>query len=70
MKHALYNYVQLLKLVPQILQNMTGRPGFDSPAGAGDSYLLHSVKSGSATHPASCPMGTGGYFSWIKAAGA
>jgi hypothetical protein len=34
-----------------------------------DFSLLHTVQTGSGAHPASYPMGTGGVFSWGKAAG-
>jgi hypothetical protein len=34
-----------------------------------DFSLLHSVQTGSGVHPASYPMGTGGYFPGSKAAG-
>jgi hypothetical protein len=33
-------------------------------------FLLHSVQTGSGTHPASCPVGSGGDFSRSKEAGA
>jgi metal-dependent HD superfamily phosphatase/phosphodiesterase len=35
-----------------------------------DSSLLHSVQTAFEAHPASYPMGTGGFFSGGKAAGA
>jgi hypothetical protein len=40
------------------------------PAGAGNFSLHHRVQNGSGAHPASCPMGTRGFFPGGKAAGA
>jgi hypothetical protein len=41
--------------------------GVRSPAGAKDfSYSLF-VQTGSEAHPASCTMGNGGPFPWVKA---
>jgi hypothetical protein len=40
------------------------------PAGTGNVSLHHRVQTGSGTHPASYPMGTGGSFHGGKAAGA
>jgi hypothetical protein len=40
------------------------------PAGAGNFSLHHRDQTGSGAHPASYPMGTGGFFPWGKAAGA
>jgi hypothetical protein len=40
------------------------------PAGAGNSFLNHSVQNGSRAHPASYPMDTKGSFPGGKAAGA
>jgi hypothetical protein len=42
--------------------------GLQFPAEASDFYVLHSVKTGSGTHPASYPMGIGGSFTGGKAA--
>jgi hypothetical protein len=43
--------------------------GVRFPAGAGNFSLHYRVQNGSGTHPASCPMGTGGSFCGDKAAG-
>jgi hypothetical protein len=43
--------------------------GIRFPTGAGNCSLLHHVQTGSGAHPASCPMGTRGYFPGNKAAG-
>jgi len=43
--------------------------GVRFPAGAGNFSLPHHVQTGSGTHPASYPMGTGGSFPGDKAAG-
>jgi hypothetical protein len=32
------------------------------PAGAGNFSVHHRVQDGSGAHPASCPVGTGGFF--------
>jgi len=40
------------------------------PARAGNFSLHYRVQNDSGTHPASCPMGTGGSFPGGKAAGA
>jgi hypothetical protein len=40
------------------------------PVGAGNFSLPHHVQNGSGAHPASCPMGTRGFFPGSKAAGA
>jgi hypothetical protein len=42
-----------------------GRPGFDSRQGK-EFSLLYSVQTGSWTHPASYPMGTGGSLPGVK----
>jgi hypothetical protein len=42
--------------------------GVRFPTGERDFSLLHSVQTGSGAHPASYPMGTGGYFPEGKAA--
>jgi hypothetical protein len=39
-------------------------------AGAGNFSLHHRVQNGSGAHPVSYPMGTRGFFSGSKAAGA
>jgi hypothetical protein len=44
--------------------------GVRFPAVAGKFSLRHRVQTGSGTHPASYPMGTGGSFPGDKAAGA
>jgi hypothetical protein len=41
--------------------------GVRSPAGAKDFSSILCVQNGSETHPASCPMGTGGPFPGSKA---
>jgi hypothetical protein len=38
-------------------------------AGAGNFSLHHRVQNGAGTHPASCPLGTGGSFPGIKRPG-
>jgi hypothetical protein len=51
------------------VERWAGRPGFDSEQGK---FLCHirSVQTGSEAHPASSPMGTGGYVSGSKTSGA
>jgi hypothetical protein len=44
--------------------------GLRFPTGPRECSLLHSVKTGSGAHLASYPLGTGGYFSGNKTAGA
>jgi hypothetical protein len=44
--------------------------GVRFPVGAGNFSLLPRVQTGSGTHPASYPLGTGGSFPGCKAAGA
>jgi hypothetical protein len=45
------------------------RPGFGSRYGQGGDFLFcHHVQTGSGAHPASYPMGTGGFFSGSKVA--
>jgi hypothetical protein len=38
-------------------------------AGAKELSLLHSIQTGSGAHPASYPMGTGGFFPGLKQPG-
>jgi hypothetical protein len=38
-------------------------------AGARGFSLVHSVQTDSGSHPASCQMGTGGYFHGVKRSG-
>jgi hypothetical protein len=44
--------------------------GIQFPVGAGNFSLRHRSQTGSGSHPASYPVGTGGAFSRGKAAGA
>jgi hypothetical protein len=47
---------------------ITEEPGFDFRQGR-EFTLFHSIHTSSEAHPASYPVGTGCYFSGVKAAG-
>jgi hypothetical protein len=46
-----------------------GRPRGRSLSPGGGKNFLQVVQTGSGVHPSSYPMGTGGYFPGVKAAG-
>jgi hypothetical protein len=49
---------------------VAGRPRFDSRQGLGLFSIRHRVQTGTGTHPASYPMGSGGSYPEDEAAGA
>jgi hypothetical protein len=58
-----------VRIAQSVQRLATGWTEFNSQAEAENFSLHHCIQTASGAHPTSYPMGTGGSFSGIKAAG-